>query len=118
MWNNRTSIPTPTRISEFSSTPPPPIPGQLNFFVNRNEIFHSCAGITRLTRKRRFINYVFGGLLTIVISAMVAEGIAAHALTLPECPNGTMPLAHKCIYPFYEKCPPNMVNIHFFDRLN
>ena len=96
----------------FSSTPKPP--SNLNLFAEANEIFHSCASIRQFTRRKRFLGYIFGGFLTLTINAIL---LSEDKLTLPDCPEDTLKFAHICINKFYEKCPKNMVNIHFFQNL-
>ena len=108
---NHSTIPNRTRQEDFTSTPQPQT--NLNLMATGN--WHSCANIRHFTRKRRFLSYIFGGLLTLTVNAVLAGSLSANSLTLPECPNGTMAFAASCIDKYYDKCPEHMINIHFFE---
>ena len=108
---NHSTIPNRTRQEDFTSTPQPPT--NLNLMATGN--WHSCANIRHFTRKRRFLSYIFGGLLTLTVNAVLAGSLPANSLTLPEFPSGTMPFAATCIDQYYDKCPELMININFFE---
>ena len=108
---------TPSRNYEFTTTTTEP-PNNMQFFASLNEKVLSCANIRHFTRRRRFINYLFGGLLSLTVNAVVGSTLSKNSLHLPECPNGTINFAASCIDQYYQKCPQGMVNVHFFQRLN
>ena len=108
---NNGTIPNTSRQEDITSTPLPPT--NLNLMATGN--WHSCANIRHFTRRRRFLSYIFGGLLTLTVNAVLAGSLSANSLTLPECPNGTMAFAASCIDKYYDKCPEHMINIHFFE---
>ena len=94
----------------ISSTPHPPH-SNLNLFANTNERWHSCANIRHFTRKKRFANIYDAFLLLIVNGGVPTRKI-------PECPNGKIQFGSACIDKYYEKCPPHMVNLNYFQTFN
>ena len=93
----------------ISSTPHPP-PSNLNLFANTNERWHSCANIRHFTRKKRFANIYDAFLL------LTVDGVPTRKI--PECPNGKIQFGSACINQYYDKCPPHMVNLNYFQTFN
>ena len=96
------------KIWGSSTTPRPGQGGRtLPMLADMSEaaIFHSCARMTTLRRKKRALPLIIGGLVTLVIASIATEQTVVNKIVHPTCPPGFMPFAHRCIKNQPEKRP-------------
>ena len=79
-------------------------------------IFHSCARMTTLRRKKHVLPLIIGGLVTLVIASIANEETLVNKIVHPTCPDGFMPFAHRCIKNQPEKCPRRFINVNMFNH--
>ena len=98
----------------FSSTTPRlgPLGGRSTLTmmtdVSEDAVFHSCAKMMPMKRRKRAIPLIFGGLITIIIASVATQQTIADKMVNPECPHGFIKFAHRCIREQPEKCPTGM----------
>ena len=101
---------TNSNHSIVSTTPPPP-ESNLDLFANTNEMWHSCASIRHFSRKKRFAN-----LYDAITLLLTVDGVPTRKRQ--QCAIGKIQFGSACIDKYYEKCPPHMINLNYFQIYN